>query len=466
MTASPPTVNGSARPTMPVIVDWRPVEPEPAVPEASEPPTLQVESATAQSDAIIQAEAEAIRARAWAESEERRLAAEAEKEAALKRADAEAEAIRVKAVEDARKAKLANDKAEQRYAEEQAAREARIAESNRKREDAERAAAAAAEQAEIDKQVEAEKNKVVAQADKTWRGWAIGFYALCAAVALPVQISAFWNPAKPWMAGAPVLLEIAALVVAFGTAAAVANKRPHWHFRLITWVLAFIAAAVNFGHGIREFDLATAIGTALASVFGPGVWDLHEHGRIRHRDGVPTRRERKAAEKAAEAEAKQKAADEAQRAAEKKAAAKAVEEAAAKLAADREQKFPKVWEHAQKLAADLGETAITEAIWKRAKLDVDGALPGESADIFRMRNAAEMRVEAARQKKPVNALGKTANAQRVPHLPPGFGRGSKSGPKVRGVRRSGDAPKFSEVARKQARIERTEATTNSRPSDI
>lgn len=468
MTASPPTVNGSARPTMPVIVDWRPVEPEAVEPEASEPPTSEIESAAAQPDAITHAEAEAIRARAWAESEERRLAAEAEKEAALKRAAAEADAIRAKAVEEARKQKLVNDKAEQRYAEEQAAREARIAESNRKREEAERASAAAAEQGEIDRQVEAEKAKVVAKADSTWRGWAIGFYALCAAVALPVQISAFWNPAKPWMAGAPVLLEIAALVVAFGTAAAVANKRPHWHFRLITWVLAFIAAAVNFGHGITEFDLATAIGTALASVFGPGVWDLHEHGRIRHRDGVPTRRERRAAEKAAETEAKQKAADEARRAAEKKAAAKAAEDAAAKLAADREQEFPNVWKHALRLAAALGETTVTEAIWRRAHLDIEGTDPGESAETIRARNVAAKRVELARNNTSVNTLSKTTNAQRAIQVK--APRKASSYSPVPPRRKRGDTPKFHPAARALAAdakrssnaISKTSATSEER----
>lgn len=464
MTASPSKVNGHARPPAPPVMgDWQPIEATPAQTETPTPPTP--EPVAVESEVVAQAKAEAIRAEAWAKSEDQRIAAEADAEERRIKAEAEAKAVIVKAEEEARKQKIANDRAEARFAEEQAARDNRIAKANKEREETERAATAAAEQDEIDKQAAAESAKVVEKADKKWRGWAISFYALCAAVALPVQISAFWNPSKPWMAGAPVLLEIAALVVAFGTAAAVANHRPHWHFRLITWVLAFIAASVNFGHGITEFDLATAIGTALASIFGPGVWDLHEHGRIRKRDGALTRQERKAAERAVERIATEKAAEEAGRKAEKEAANRAAAEAAKQLAESRAEKFPKVWEHAQKLAADLGETTITEAIWKRAKLDVDGALPGESAEVFRMRNAAEMRVEAARQKRPVSTLSKTTNAQRVPHLPPGFGRGSKTGPKVRGVRRSGDAPKFSDVARKQARIERTETAKNDRPSD-
>jgi Skp family chaperone for outer membrane proteins len=432
-----------------------------ATPTQAETPTPPTPEPTVESDVVAQAKAEAIRAEAWAKSEEQRIAAEADAEERRIKAEADAKATVIKAEEDARKQRIANDRAEARFEEEQAARDARIAKSNKERKETERAEADAAVQDEIDKKAAAESAKVVAKADKKWRGWAIAFYTLCATVALPVQISAFWNPNKPWMAGAPVLLEIAALVVAFGTAAAVANQRPHWHFRLITWVLAFIAASVNFGHGITEFDLATAIGTALASIFGPGVWDLHEHGRIRKRDGILTRRERKAAKKEAERIAKEKAAEEASRKAEKEAANEAAAEAAKQLAETRAKEFPKVWEHALKLAADLGETTITEAIWKRAKLDVDGALPGESAEIFRMRNVAQARVESARTGAPVNTLSKTTNAQRAAQMPPGPNRVLKT----RATRRPGDTPKYAGAARKQAAITAKNAAKNDRPSD-
>lgn len=425
MTASPPKANGSTRPRTPLqFADWRITTS--ATEEQCTPEPGNDEPAV---DLVAAAEAATIRARGEAEAEAIRIAAEAAAKAEI-----------VKAEEEARKQRLANDRAERKAREEEAASEARIAEHNRRREDADRARVAAAAQAEIDKQVEAEKAKVVAKADRKWRGWAITFYTLCAAVALPVQCSAFWNPDKWWMVGAPVLLEIAALVVAFGTAAAVANKRPHWHFRLITWLLAFIAATVNLWHGLQEFDAATAIATALASVFGPGVWDLHEHGRIRKRDGAPTRREIKAAEKAAKEEAEQKLADEERKRAEKKAADEAAAEAAKQLAETRAKRFPKVWDHALTLAADLGETAVTEAIWKRAKLDVDGALPGESAEVFRMRNAAEARVEAARQKRPVNTLSKTTNAQRAIQTP-------RSGYRpIPPRRKRGDTPRYSSAA--------------------
>lgn len=441
MTASPP-LNGHARPTLPVLGDWRPATPETV--EEQRTPEPQPEPA------VI--DAEVARAKAWAEVEERRIAAEAAAEKERVAAQAEADAIRAKSEEEARKLRLANDRAERKAREDDAASEARIAEHNRRRDDSERARVAAAAQAEIDKQVEAEKVKVVAKADKKWRRWAIAFYTLCAAVALPVQCSAFWNRDKPWMVGAPVLLEVAALVVAFGTAAAVANRRPHWHFRLITWVLAFIAASVNLWHGLQEFDAATAIATALASVFGPGVWDLHEHGRIRKRDGVPSWRERRAAERAANAEAERQAAEEAQRAAEKQAAEEAAEEAAAKLATDREAMFPDVWEHALKLAAALGETTVTDAVWRRAHKDVKGTDPGDSPEAQQLRNAAARRLLDARADAPEKTVWKIQDAQVNPQVPPTGRRGSVTGPPVRGTRRAGDTPKFVDAARKQAAI--------------
>lgn len=133
---------------------------------------------------------------------------------------------------------------------------------------------------------------------------------------------------------------------------------------------------INLWHGWHAFDPATAIATAFASVAGPGVWDLHEHGRIRKRDGALSRRERKTKERdEARAEAMRQLEEKAKRF-EREAAEKAAAEAAQKLAADRESRFPKVWEHALMLAADLGETTVTDAIWKRAKRNVEGADPG------------------------------------------------------------------------------------------
>jgi hypothetical protein len=263
------------------------------------------------------------------------------------------------------------------------------------------------------------------------------------------------------MAGAPVLLEIAALVVAFGTAAAVANKRPHWHFRLITWVLAFIAATVNLWHGLQEFDAATAIATALASVFGPGVWDLHEHGRIRKRDGVLTRKERRSQRRKEKLAAAIQADREALEQEEREAAEKVAAEAAEKLAKDRAEKFPKVWEHALKIAAALGETTVTEAVWRRAHLDIEGTDPGESAETIRARNVAAKRVELARNNGSVNTLSKTTNAQRAIQVK--APRGASSYKPVPPRRRRNDTPKFHPAARALAADAKRES--NARQKD-
>ena len=431
MTASPP-LNGHKRPTLPVLGDWRPATPEPEPveeqrnpqPEPAETPEL-----------VAQAQAEAIRAKAWADAEAQRIAAEAA-----------AKAAEIKAVEEARKLKLANDKAEGRAQEEQAAREARIAKHNKDRDDALRAAEEERKQAEAQKETEAAAQKEIADADDKWRSYAIRFAVVCGIVSLPVQMSFFWNPHAPWMAAAPIMLEGAAWVVHRGARAAAVSKRPVWHYRTIVWLLAFIAAGVNLYHGLHSFDPGTAVATAFASIAGPGVWDLHEHGRIRRRDGALTRKERKAREKAVKEEAAHRAAEEKRRAAEKEAAEKAAEDAHAELTERRMRLFPKVWEHAEKLAADLGETD-PNAVWARAKLDVEGAKPGESAEVFRMRNAAEARVDAAREKRSVNG-----STQQVASQVLGAKKPRVYNPPARPGRRTKGDVKFSPVASRQASI--------------
>ncbi|MFE2297925.1 hypothetical protein ACFXAW_06990 [Streptomyces sp. NPDC059445] len=400
-------------------------------------------------DPVRVAEAEALRARAAAE----RQALLAQAEAAKALAVEQAEQLRL----ENEKQSLANQRNELRFRRERAVEEAKIAKADAEREETERARDTARRQAEEQQKAEAEQASEVAEAEDRWRSYAVNFYRVCAVVALPVQINAFYNPHAIWLMAAPLMLEGGAWVVQKGAAAAVANGRPAWHYRLIAWLLAFIAAAINLWHGLNAFDPATAIGTAFASIAGPGVWDLHEHGRIRKRDGALTRRERKAAEKAAKAETKRQEAEAARKRAEKEAEDKAAEEAAAKLAADREEKFPKVWEHAVKLAADLGETAVTNAIWVQAKLDVEGAKPGESAEVIRMRNAAQARVEAAREKRPVNGSSQQVASQMLP------ARKSRvyNPPARRGVRTKGDAPKQSPGARRQASI----AAKNARQKD-
>lgn len=407
-------------------------------------------------DLVAEAEAEAIRSRAWAEAEARRIAAEAD-----------AKAVEIKAVEEVERQRIANERARMKLEKDQATHttyladnDAKIAEARTRQEAAEREQREAREKTESVQQTAAEAAEKVEKSANSWRRAAIVFAVVCAIVALPVQMHAFYKPSELWLLAAPVMLEGGAWVVQRGARAAIDEGRPYWHYRLIAWTQAFISAAINFSHGIMHFDLATAIGTAFASLAGPGVWDLHEHGRIRLRDGKLTRAQRRQKVREEKRVAAEEAAEEKRRAAEKEAAEKAAAEAAEKLVTERAEHFPKVWEHAVKLAAALGETTVTEGVWKRAYKDIEGTEPFESVDIIRTRNAAERRAAAARSETPGNTPSKVTNTQRVPHLPAGSGRGSKTGPAVRGIRRKGDSQQFVNAARKQAAITAKQAVNN------
>ncbi|MDX3839581.1 hypothetical protein [Streptomyces europaeiscabiei] len=388
-------------------------------------------------DPVALAKAEAIRTEAAAKAE-----------AACIEAAAKAEVEKVKAAEEARKQKLANDKAEQRAEEEQAARAARIAKLNRERVEQERAAREAEEKAAAQEQAEEARAAELAAAEDQWRKYALRFYAVCSIVALPVQIAAFYNPNALWLMAAPIMLEGGAWVVLKGARAAATGHRPHWHYRLIAWCLAFIAAGINLWHGLHAFDPATAIGTAFASIAGPGVYDLHEHGQIRKRDGVPSRRERKAAEKAAKAEAKERAAEEERKRAAKAAADEAAEQARQELRDTRQKVFEDVWTEAVKIGAALGKAPDDPAVWSRAYRNIKGCDPGESIESITARRTAEKRVQSALTGTPVNTVGKTTNAQRAAQMPPGPNRVLKT----RATRRPGDTPKYVGAARKQAAI--------------
>ncbi len=389
-------------------------------------------------DPVRAAEAEAIRARAAAERQALLAAAEGEKALKLQ----QAEQLRLENEKQA----LALERAAARTEKEKADLRAKTAEANRRAEDAERARRAAQEAEEEQKQAEAETAAAVEKSTERWRRVAMGFYALCAAVALPVQMAAFWDPKAKYLLVAPVFIEVIALVALVGAAAAVTDGRPQWHYRLVAWAGALTAATINVVHGLDAFDAATAFGTALASLAGPGMWDLHEHGRIRNRDGKPSWRERRAASKAAKRAVAEKAAEEEREAAEKEAAEEAAAEKLAALTELRKTHFPKVWEHAVRLAADLGEVN-PNAVWERAKLDVEGAKPGESADVLRMRNAATARVEAAREKRPVNG-----STQQVASQVPGAKKPRVYNPPARPGRRTKGDVKFSPAARRAASL--------------
>lgn len=434
MTTSPPQVNGHPRTALPVIRDWRTTFNVPPVEEPVVEPEPQPEPAAPQPDLIAEAEADAIRTRSYAEAEEQRVAA-----------DAKAKAIVIKAAEEARKLKLANDKAEARAAEEQAARDARIAESNRKREDAERATREAQEADAARQQTEAEAQKEIDAADETWRKYAIRFAIVCGIVALPVQMNAFWNPDSPWLVAAPLMLEGGSWVVQRGAAAAVANRRPLWHYRVIAWLLALIAAGINLGHGWTAFDPFTAMATAFASVAGPGVWDLHEHGRIRKRDGVLSRKERRAARKAAEKRAADQTAREQREAALEEDRQEAMEAAAQQIAEQRADEFPDEWKYALKLAVAMGETAVTDTVWDRAWDDLHAAKPGVTANSIAARNAAAARMVRVLERAPENTPSKVKSSQREIQVKTPAKRSSYRPVPPR--RKRGDTAPFHPVAR-------------------
>lgn len=405
-------------------------------------------------DPVALAEAEAIRTRAAAEADAARIKAESEAKAAELLAAEKAEAQRLENEKQA----LANERAALRFQREQAEQRAKIAEADRKREETERARERARREDQEQQQAETKQAADVENAGKRWRNVALAFYALCAAVALPVQMAAFYDPNAEYLLVAPVFIEVIALVALVGAAAAVTAGRPHWHYRLVAWAGALTAASINIVHGLAEYDAATAFGTALASIAGPGMWDLHEHGRIRKRDGKLSWRQRRAQREAERAEVARKAAEEEQRAADKAAADKAAADAAEALDLARSDEFPEVWDEAEKIAAAVGETTVTEAVWARAYRNIKGCEPGDSIESITARRAAERRVEAALTGTPVNTLSKTTNAQRASHLPPAENGRVYRPPTRAGRRTRGDSPRFADIARKQAAIAAKNAT--------
>jgi hypothetical protein len=259
-----------------------------------------------------------------------------------------------------------------------------------------------------------------------------------------------------------MMLEGGAWVVHRGAAAAVDDHRPYWHYRLIAWLLAFVAAGINLAHGLETFGVATACATAFASVAGPGVWDLHEHGRIRSRDGKPSRAQRRAERKAAKKQAEREAAR-AKAEADRKQGEALAQQA---LEAEYLKVHPEVWERAVALRVALSLRAITPRVWERAWFDVTGAPLGDTAETIAARVAAVARAKDAatgNDGQPAEGAEVAKNLQVVPQMPPvgakaekepgkGPGRGNPHGPPVRGRRTAGDTPQYTDGARKQMAV--------------
>lgn len=309
---SPPQVNGHQRPT-------------------SEP----------RFDPVVLAEADAIRAKA-----------EADAEAARIKAKGEADAARTLAAEEAEKLRLTNERARLAQERKQVDHDAYVA-----KKAAETAKANAekekAEQANADREAaEARREAEQERSEHWWKWGARVIYAVGMVIAGPVQFMHFWDRDRPFLIAAPVLLEGFALVLAFGAAWAVANRRDVAPYRIGIMAGAVIAAVVNLHGGISDDRIGLNAGLigAIASLGGPLVLMAYEHGKAQKADGIPSWRERRAVARAqAEAAAVRKkeqlerqAAEHAAEADRRLAESRAREEQE-RRDADRKSGHPKVW---------------------------------------------------------------------------------------------------------------------------
>ncbi|MFE0460736.1 hypothetical protein ACFW1A_15955 [Kitasatospora sp. NPDC058965] len=306
-------------------------------------------------------------------------------------------------------------------------------------------------QAAADKRAEAERVRAEAEAVRAkaersadqWRRYARTIAVICVVVSLPLQMMAFWSPKAPFLLAAPLVLEGLAWALLKGAEAAIDDHRPSWHYRALAGAVAVFAATVNFLHGSAAFGLGTGLGGAFCSLAGPMVWDLHEHGRIRKRDARPTRRQKREQARKAAAEAAEK----------KLAAERAADELAAREA-NRSVQWPRAWERAVALAAALGELHPSEATWKRAWDDTAGAALGDTAESIAARAAAKAAVkEAAKEaaNQGITAEKPQVESQKAPtRATPRTGAvdGRRANGGMPPVRRTGDTPKYSPVARR------------------
>jgi hypothetical protein len=402
------------------------------------------------------AEAEAIRTRAAAEAEALRI-----------KAEGEAEAEKIKAAEEAERQRIANERARMRLEKEQADHKAHLAKkaaetakSNSEKEKADKAAAE-------EEAAEAKRDAEQARAERWWKWGARGIYAVGLIIAAPVQFMHFWDRERPFLIAAPALLEGLALVLAFGAAWAVAHRRDVAPYRVGIMLGAIIAAGINMYGGMTDPAIGFNAGLigAIASLGGPIVLMAYEHGIAQKADGIPSWRERRAAEKAEEqaAAAREKARAEKQAADEKAAADKAAAQARAeeeqkRRDADREASHDEVWKVANAVRSARGERYVTEQIWAEAWHRVTGCKTvGITPEIEARSRAAQARMKLATD---VPIIGdfeqvesqKGPRAKRDPETPDGRRHNGGTPP----VRRPGQTAPNHPAARVQARLEQTE----------
>ncbi len=409
-------------------------------------------------DPRAEAEAEAIRARTAAETEAIRA-----------KAAAEADAIRAKAEAEDERQRIANERARMKLEKDQAAHAAYLAERKAKEEAARAAADTARKQAETDAEQAAKRAAEQRRAERTWKWGARGIYAIGLIIAGPVQFMHFWDPRRPFLLAAPALLEGFALALAFGAAWAVAHRRDVTPYRAGIMLGAVIAAGINLHGGITNAAIGLNAGLigAIASLGGPVVLMVYEHGIAQKADGTPSRRERKAAERAkAEEQVRQEKAEAEKAEAERKAAhEKEVQQARVQQEQnrrdeDRRHSHTEVWAVADAMRSARGAPVVTEQIWAEAWYRVTGCKTvGITPEMESRSRAAQARMKTVAE---VPVLGDFAQiesqkvhpAKRDPDAPDGRRHNGGTPPR----RTPGDTPPYSPLARKQASIEQTART--------
>jgi hypothetical protein len=400
-------------------------------------------------DAVALAKADAIRAEAAAKAEALRIEAEGR-----------AEAEKILAAEKAEKERIANERAAMRLEKERADHAAHLAkkeaEAAKARAEQQLAEQAADEKADREAQQLAEQER----SERWWKWGARGIYAVGLIIAAPVQFTHFWDRQRPFLIAAPALLEGLALVLAFGAAWAVAHRRDVAPYRVGIMAGALIAAAINMYGGMTDEAIGFNAGLigAIASLGGPVVLMAYEHGIAQQADGIPSRRERRAAARAkkqADA-ALEKAQREKQDAEHAAAAAKQLAEARAqeeqkRRDADRQQHHPKVWEVADALRSARGSQYVTEQIWAEAWQRVTGCKTvGITLEMEAASRAQQARAKAVTEMPiagPLSLINSQINDRQKKDRETPDGRRNNGGTPP--VRRPGDTQPYSAVARKQ-----------------
>ncbi|MGW2090031.1 hypothetical protein [Streptomyces sp. NPDC001880] len=416
-------------------------------------------------DPVALAEADAIRTKATAEAEAARIKAEGESAAA-----------RTLAAEEAEKLRLANERGRMKLEKDQAAHETFLAEKAAKKAEADAAKEKAEKTAADEAEEEAGRAAEQQRTERCWKWGARGIYAVGLIIAAPVQFMHFWDPKRPFLVAAPGLLEGLALVLALGAAWAVAHRRDVTPYRIGIMLGAVIAAAINMYGGITDDEIGLNAGLigAIASLGGPIVLMAYEHGIAQKADGIPSWRERRAATRAkAEADAarekarREKADAEHAATVEKLAAQKRAEDEQERKDADRREHHPKVWAVADALRSARGSQYVTEQIWGEAWHRVTGCKTvGITLDMEAASRAQQARVKAVTDVPIIGEFSliksqKGPRAKRDPDAPDGRRNNGGTPP----VRRAGDAPPNSPLARKQAALEQTAGAIRNASTD-